>query len=279
MIAGRDSRFVGGTVVLIAVVLAGGVPTAVAAGSTGVAVTPAETTAATGDQVNVDIVVDDADGGVGAWEATVNLTDGTVADIVDVRLHGNPELRTVKIADDDDSVYFDSALADTNDTGRVAIATITIAVTDSGRTPVDLRVEALGDEQGESYSITRTVDGTVGTRNSSVVTDTSTPTTATPTSDNTGVVSGDDTPTGEPDTTVPDSTPNTERPTPTAEPTSPTETRTATPSQPSDDERSTTTGAEASSTQTSVGVAAPGLTGLTSLVALLLGTVLLLRRR
>lgn len=132
-----------------------------AAGTTAVSLEPAETTAAVGETVAFDVVVENADGGVGAWEATVNLTDGAVAEIAAVRLHGNPGLRTVEIAADNDSVYFDGALANTDDTGAVTIATVELEVTGAGDTGVDLAIEALGDESGNSYTVSRTDGGTL----------------------------------------------------------------------------------------------------------------------
>jgi len=276
MIGGHSRRLVGGTVLLLLIASIGsGIPVAAAAGSTGMTIVPTETTADTGDRVAVDVIVANVDGGVGAWEGTLNLSDGSVADIVTVRLHGDPGLRTVDIAADNDSVRFDAALADTNDTGRVSIATVTLELTASGQTSLALGMDALGDEAGNSYQITETEDGTVATTDS--LTGAETPTaTDQPTSGDgsTGVVGGDESATENEQTET--------APTATSQ-TSPTETQQPTTTQSGGTEQSTTTtdapDTTASTTQTSTSTSAPGFTALVSLLALLLGTVLLLRRR
>lgn len=153
-------------VLLVLVVTAVAIPVS-AAGPTQVSVRPTQATASVGETLTFDIVVEEVSGGVGAWEATLNLTDGRVADITEVTLRGDPDLHTVDIAADNDSVYFDAALANTSDTGSVTIVTVTITVTGSGETTLDLRVGALGDEAGNSYSVTGITDATlsVGTDN------------------------------------------------------------------------------------------------------------------
>lgn len=136
---------------------------AVAAGATDVSIAPQQPTLSTGEKVTVNVVVENADNGVGAWSGTVNVTSGDVADITAANLQGNPSdaVSTVDIASDNNSVYFDAALADTNDTGAVDIVSITLTATGEGETALDLSMSALGDEQGSSYTIDTVADGSL----------------------------------------------------------------------------------------------------------------------
>lgn len=140
---------------------------AVAAGSTSVTVAPAQSSSGVGESITFDIVIEDAANGVGAWEMQLNLTNETVADISSITLHGNPDLRTVNIGENQNSVYFDAALADTEDTGSVTIATVTLKVRSAGETNLALTVDALGDEAGNSYSVAGITNGALSTRSDS----------------------------------------------------------------------------------------------------------------
>ncbi|MGM0592622.1 MAG: dockerin type I domain-containing protein, partial [Halobacteriota archaeon] len=104
------------------------------------------------------LVVDDADGGVGAYEATVEVADPSVATITDVEVHGGAgsNLVEVDIAADGSSVEITAATMDTDDTGSVPIATITVEGGAAGSTDLTPTVDALGDEQGTSYAVTGT---------------------------------------------------------------------------------------------------------------------------
>lgn len=284
----RKRRGAGWLVVLLLVSLVVTVPAA-AAGTTSVSLTPTETTADAGERVAVDVVVDEASGGVGAWEVRLNLSDGGVADIVDVTLHGGPGLQTVDIAEDNNSVYFDAALANTDDTGPVTIATVTVELTAEGQTTLVPTIDALGDEEGDRYTVTETTGTTIATGESVTATPTPTATTATPNTptptptdtdeDSSGVVGGDQTDAG---TVV---TEQTATPTePTATPTDDPGTRTVggTTQSASPDERSASpTGYSETTdppTEAGSGISAPGFTVVASLAALLLTVVLLGRR-
>lgn len=269
-------------VVLAVVFLPVSVPVT-AAGTTSLTVSPTEQTASTGDTLTFDIVVENASGGVGAWEGTLNLTDGDVADITGVTLHGDPGLSTVEIAADNDSVYFDGALADTNNTGPVAIVTVSIELTAEGQTTLDLRMDALGDEQGDSYTVAGVTDARAATGEiTETPTASPTPTpTPTGTDDDSASMTGDedatDTAGGQAET---DATANDEDTT--------TRTRTATTDatdtgdESTDGTESTETAAgttAASSTATPNQQSAPGFTGVTALLAVCLSVAVLLRRR
>lgn len=132
---------------LVVAVTAGG-----AAGSTTVGLTSPNSVAVS-ETTTVDVVVADADHGVGAYNVTVALTDPSIARITDVDLKGNPSEKTrlVTIASDGSSVTILAALMDTEDTGAVTIASVTVRGEHAGATDVDLTVAALGDERGHSY--------------------------------------------------------------------------------------------------------------------------------
>jgi hypothetical protein len=126
--------------------------------STTVSLAPTSGEAAVGGTTTYDLVVDTADGGVGAYAATVTVDDPSVATITDVQLLGSPAGQTtnVDIASDGSSVTIDAALMNTADTGSVPVATITVEGETPGSTSLSPSVSALGNEQGTSYDVTGT---------------------------------------------------------------------------------------------------------------------------
>jgi hypothetical protein len=129
-----------------------------AAVSTAGAATPVTVSLATADSVTVsetatvDVVVEDVDGGVGAYELTVTLSDASVAQITDVELDGDPGVENVSVASDGSSVWIRAALIDTADTGRVTIASLTVRGEDAGDVDFDVTVSALSDEKANNYA-------------------------------------------------------------------------------------------------------------------------------
>ncbi|GAB7095057.1 hypothetical protein JCM30237_22100 [Halolamina litorea] len=126
--------------------------------STSLSLSPTSDEISVDDTTTYDLVVDTADGGVGAYTATVSLDDASVAAITGVDLEGNPAEQTtnVDIAADGSSVTIDAALMDTADTGSVVIATITVEAENAGSTDLSVAASALGDEDGNNYGITGT---------------------------------------------------------------------------------------------------------------------------
>ncbi|WP_305881856.1 PKD domain-containing protein [Haloplanus halophilus] len=126
--------------------------------STSVSLSPTSSEIATDDSTEYALVVDDANGGVGAYTATVSLDDASVGQITDVELLGNPAEQTsqVDIATDGSSVSIDAALMNTADSGSVTVATITVEGVNAGSTDLDTSVTALGDEDGNNYAVTGT---------------------------------------------------------------------------------------------------------------------------
>ncbi|WP_256290028.1 PKD domain-containing protein [Halobellus inordinatus] len=125
---------------------------------TSVSLSPANGETFVGGATTYELVVDDAQGGVGAYEATVSLDDPSVGSITDVSLQGSPAGQTtnVDVASDGSSVEIDAALMDTADSGSVPVATITVQGDAAGATDLSASVSALGNEAGNSYTVTGT---------------------------------------------------------------------------------------------------------------------------
>ncbi|RLM57437.1 hypothetical protein DVK02_06625 [Halobellus sp. Atlit-31R] len=125
---------------------------AATAGSTSVRLSPTTATINESRSQTFDLVVSDADGGVGAVTATISVGDADVASIEEVELRGDPGVETVDVASDGSEVFVRAALMET-DTGTVTIGTVTVEGTEEGSSDVDLSVESLGDEAGDPYEV------------------------------------------------------------------------------------------------------------------------------
>lgn len=128
-----------------------------AAGATTVGVEPEETTIEAGEMKTFEIVVHDSDGGIGAAEVAARVSNASVATIADVELQGEPGLADVSANDDNTTVEMLYIMADTNDTGPVSIAEVTVFGESSGTVEVSAgSIERndgirLFDEAGERY--------------------------------------------------------------------------------------------------------------------------------
>jgi hypothetical protein len=103
-----------------------------------------------------DVVVDDADGGVGAYNLTVTLADDSLGTLVSVSEPGDtsPAFRDVSYSDDRTSATLRVAGLDTPDTGSVTVATVTVETANAGGdTTLALDANALGDEAGNAYTV------------------------------------------------------------------------------------------------------------------------------
>jgi PGF-CTERM protein len=129
----------------------------VAAGDTVVSVTPQESSVDVGESTTINVTVDTADNGIGAYNITVE-TNG-VATIQDVTLAGNPGFEEVTSNDSNTSVGVRAAVTDTTNTGKVTIVSVTLQGERAGETPVELTITELGDEDGEPYNVTSGQDG------------------------------------------------------------------------------------------------------------------------
>ncbi|WP_042666326.1 hypothetical protein [Haloferax sp. ATB1] len=106
-----------------------------------------------------DIVVDSVDAGVGAYNLTVELDDPSVGRIAEVATPDgtDPRLRDVSYDTERTVASVRVVGLDTDDTGSVAVATITVETADATVDgALDVSVSALGDEDGNSYTVTDT---------------------------------------------------------------------------------------------------------------------------
>lgn len=124
------------------------------AGGTAIELTADDDRVATGETATYDVVVASADGGVGAYDLRVALGDATVGSITEVATRGDPGLKDVEIAANESLVTVRAAAADTAQTGRVTVVSVTVRGTAAGSTDLDLAIEAIGDEEGNGYEIT-----------------------------------------------------------------------------------------------------------------------------
>jgi hypothetical protein len=114
----------------------------------------AEEPTAVGETTTVAVVVESADGGVGAYDLTVAVEDPDVASVVDVAVAGGPGARDVGVAPDGSNASVRAALMDTDDAGEVTVATVTVRGESVGSADLGVSVETLGDERGRAYAVT-----------------------------------------------------------------------------------------------------------------------------
>lgn len=133
---------------------------AAAAGTTDVTLDPVDESISVGGTHTYEVVVENAQNGVGSYGMDVSLADGSVATITSVTAEGttNDENR---IAADGDSARIAAVEADTEDTGRVVVATITVEGDADGTTTLELSNVELGDESENDYTIGEVTDATL----------------------------------------------------------------------------------------------------------------------
>lgn len=138
-----------------------------AAGTTDVFVTPTESEIAQDETTTVDVVVGDANRGVGASELRVAVTEPSVASITNVTIRGAPSLTNVTYADDRSWVDVEYATANTTDSGDVPILTVTVEGRAAGSTDFSVLPRADNDavlafdERGDGYAISEVRNGTL----------------------------------------------------------------------------------------------------------------------
>ncbi|KZX48911.1 hypothetical protein [Haloarcula sp. K1] len=254
---------------MVSAALVGSTAVVSGAGGTEVRLSPAAESVDSGATVEYELVVAEASGGVGTFNATVSLNDSSVATIESVRYADSPAY--AKQPDGGASVQLAATGMNTLQSGPVELATVTVRAENPGTVGLSVSVAALGDENGSAYSVTGTegrvltVEGQTDDANGSTPTpaetatptptDTSTPTptaTETPTEEDSSSSGGsndddndnsDSSGSDSGDTVTATDTPTVTEPTPSDNPTTATET-----------ERSTETDTKQStSTQTSSG--------------------------
>ncbi|OYR38160.1 hypothetical protein DJ82_12875 [Halorubrum sp. Ib24] len=116
-----------------------------------------------GETTTYEVVVANASGGVGAQDFRVAVEDPTHATITGASVSGGASDATTEITfvDDGHSVNVTAALTDTADNGTVTVATLTISGHAVGTTDIELRVDALGTENGTAYNVTAVTGASV----------------------------------------------------------------------------------------------------------------------
>jgi hypothetical protein len=111
---------------------------------------------AAGGTTTYDVVVEDVDAGVGAFEVTVSSGDTSVATVTDASItaptaDGDADFSSVSVSDS--STTLEAAARDTDDTGSIVIGTVTLTGQAEGQTDVSVDAVAIGDESGQSYAV------------------------------------------------------------------------------------------------------------------------------
>lgn len=139
---------------------------AVAAGSTTISIVPGTESVDVGETTTFRVVVDDADGGVGAAEIGIVVDDPDVAGITNVTVLGTGE-EDVEIAEDGSSAEVDFAFRDTADTGPVPIVEVTLEGRAEGETGLSIgategnEAVLVFDEGATGYEVTDTEGSTL----------------------------------------------------------------------------------------------------------------------
>lgn len=136
-------------------------PAAAAQDDVSVTVSPESTSVESGETTTYEIVVQDVDGGgVGALDITVAV-NSSVANITDAEFEQNPGIDEIEHQDNHSRVRFSAALMDTEQSGSVTVATVTVEGTKNGSSPISVDVHDVGSEEGMSYKISSVQNGTL----------------------------------------------------------------------------------------------------------------------
>lgn len=148
----RATRVIG-VVVLCAALTASAVVVS-GAGATEVRLSPATESVDPGETVEYEVVVAEASGGVGSFNATVSVNDSSVATIESVRYADSPAYANQP--DGGASVQLTATGMDTVQSGPVDLATVAVRAENPGTVGLSVSVTALGDENGSAYTVTGT---------------------------------------------------------------------------------------------------------------------------
>ena len=119
-----------------------------------------------GEESTFTVVVDSAQGGVGAAEIGIAVDDPSVAQITDVTVLGSGSTN-VEIAEDGASADAEYAFRDTADTGSVPVVEVTVEDVAAGETGLSLEAAdgnedvLVFDESGQGYDVTGTTGATL----------------------------------------------------------------------------------------------------------------------
>lgn len=163
----------GGSVVGLCFVVLAMSGSVVASGTTDVMLSPETETVEPGATVSYDVVVEDASGGVGSFNATVATNDSDVATVRNVSYPNDPAYAHQPSGGD---AQLAASGMETLDDGPVRVATVTVATAEAGAVRLTLSVSALGDENGSAYTVGETRGRTLVVGDKATATPTATPT-------------------------------------------------------------------------------------------------------
>jgi PKD repeat protein len=123
------------------------------AGTVDVSLSPTSETVVSGEPTTYEVVVSNVDGGVGAIDLTVSTADASIAQIVGIDSPADAGNEETTVAADGSSASVDAYGIDTDDTGSVVVATVTVESGAAGSTDLSVSADALGTESGSSYQV------------------------------------------------------------------------------------------------------------------------------
>jgi hypothetical protein len=129
---------------------------------TTVSLQPVDQTTAVGVDTTYEVVVDNAQGGVGAAEIRVAIDNTTTAAITDGDVVSESATKEIEIATDGSYADIEYALADTANTGSVVVATVTVEGSSAGTANLSVvpsngnNAVLVFDETGQGYTVTDT---------------------------------------------------------------------------------------------------------------------------
>lgn len=143
-------------VVLVVAALTG---TAAAADETEVTLEPADREVETGEVAEYDVVVTDADDGVGSFDLAATVEDPSVATVENVSYADEPSY--AHRPQGETTAQLAATGMDTADDGSVRVATLELEAVGSGTTTISLAASDVVDETGRSYDVAGTEGATL----------------------------------------------------------------------------------------------------------------------
>ncbi|KTG27117.1 hypothetical protein AUR66_14910 [Haloferax profundi] len=127
------------------------------------------TSAGVGDTVTVDLVAQNVTDSVGAFEATLSLTNDSVGTIQDVSVLGSPNTSAVDYGANNSTVSVDAFGMNTAQTGDVVLARVNVTLDAAGDTDVNVSNTVLATADGNDITVTSETGTTLTATNLSPV--------------------------------------------------------------------------------------------------------------
>lgn len=105
----------------------------------------------------VDVVINNADNGIGAYEMELSVANADVVEISDMELTNDPLIEDVVINNQNSSVMVEVAMGENvHEPGNVTVATVTLEGVNDGSTELDFDSVNVADADDTQYTITDT---------------------------------------------------------------------------------------------------------------------------